>query len=62
MKNQKEIWKDIAGYDGLYKISSFGNVKSLKRNPEIFANDTDTFKNGVGSQWNHVSITNPLKD
>ena len=27
----KEIWKDIKGYEGLYQISSFGNVKSLDR-------------------------------
>lgn len=27
----KEIWKDINGYEGLYKVSSFGNIKSLSR-------------------------------
>lgn len=27
----KEIWKDIEGYEGLYQISSFGRIKSLKR-------------------------------
>lgn len=27
----KEIWKDIKGYEGLYQISNFGNVKSLER-------------------------------
>lgn len=27
-----EIWKDIIGYEGLYQISSFGNVKSFKNN------------------------------
>ena len=27
----KEVWKDIFGYEGLYKISSYGNVKSLSR-------------------------------
>lgn len=27
----KEIWKDIKGYEGLYQISNFGNVKSLDR-------------------------------
>lgn len=27
----KEIFKDIIGYEGLYQISNFGNVKSLKR-------------------------------
>jgi hypothetical protein len=26
-----EIWKDVVGYEGLYQVSSFGNVKSLKR-------------------------------
>ena len=27
----KEIWKPIEGYEGLYEISNFGNVKSLAR-------------------------------
>lgn len=27
-----EIWKDIEGYEGLYQISNFGRVKSLKWN------------------------------
>ncbi len=27
----KEIWKDIKGYEGLYLVSSLGNVKSIKR-------------------------------
>jgi hypothetical protein len=26
-----EIWKDIKGYEGLYQISNYGRVKSLKR-------------------------------
>lgn len=25
----EEIWKDIAGYEGLYQVSNLGNVKSL---------------------------------
>lgn len=25
-----EIWRDIRGYEGLYQISSFGRIKSLK--------------------------------
>ena len=28
---EKEIWKDIKEYEGLYQISNFGRVKSLKR-------------------------------
>ena len=31
MKEELEIWKDIPGYDGLYQVSSLGNVKSLPR-------------------------------
>lgn len=26
----KEIWKDVAGYEGRYKVSNLGNVLSLK--------------------------------
>lgn len=29
-----EIWKDIAGYEGLYQVSNFGRVKSLDRTVE----------------------------
>lgn len=25
----KEVWKDVKGYEGLYQISNFGNVKSF---------------------------------
>lgn len=28
----KEVWKDIAGYEGLYQVSNRGRVKSLARN------------------------------
>lgn len=28
----EEIWKDIEGYEGMYQISNFGNVKVLSRN------------------------------
>jgi hypothetical protein len=31
MKLKKEIWKDILGFEGIYMISSFGNVKSMDR-------------------------------
>lgn len=32
MENIKEIWKDIEGYENLYKISNLGRVKSLNYN------------------------------
>ena len=28
---QDEVWKDIEGYEGLYQVSNFGNIKSLPR-------------------------------
>jgi hypothetical protein len=30
-----EQWKDIQGYEGIYKISDFGNIKSFKFNKEL---------------------------
>ena len=50
-----EIWKDVKGYDGLYKVSNLGRVKSLHYNKEkILADRFDKkgylsvrlFKNG----------------
>lgn len=37
---KEEIWKDIPGYENVYKISSFGRAKSLKRNKEIILKQT----------------------
>ena len=31
MENNIEIWKDIIGFEGLYQISNYGNLKSCKR-------------------------------
>lgn len=31
----EEIWKDIKGFEGLYQVSNFGEVKSLPRNGTI---------------------------
>ena len=28
---ENEIWKPIEGYEGLYEVSSLGNVRSLDR-------------------------------
>lgn len=30
-----EEWKDIKGYEGLYKISSFGRIKTLMRKESL---------------------------
>lgn len=31
MSRMLEVWKDIAGYEGLYQVSNLGNVRSIKR-------------------------------
>ena len=50
-----EIWKDIPSYEGLYKISNLGRLKSLKKGEEILSPPTyntgyivaKLFKNGI---------------
>ena len=32
MENQIEIWKDVFGYEGLYKVSNFANIFSCINN------------------------------
>lgn len=36
INNDNEIWKDIVGYEGLYKISNYGRVYSISSSREIF--------------------------
>lgn len=43
---QSEIWADIAGYEGLYQISTYGNVKSLRINKVMSSHD-----NGYGYEY-----------
>jgi hypothetical protein len=35
----EEIWKDIKGYEGLYQVSNFGKVKSIKLKNEHILSD-----------------------
>ena len=39
-----EEWKDIENYEGLYQVSNFGRVKSLKRNGKFKSIHEDTIK------------------
>ena len=32
---ENEIWRDVVGYEGLYQVSNFGRVKSLKDNKGV---------------------------
>lgn len=29
--NQKEVWKDVKNYEGIYQVSNFGRVKSFNK-------------------------------
>lgn len=31
MKNQKEVWKDVKDYEGIYQVSNLGNVKRVNK-------------------------------
>lgn len=33
-----EIWKDIKGYEGLYQVSNYGNIKNYKTNKNLAFN------------------------
>lgn len=41
---QEEIWKDIAGYEGLYQVSNLGRVKGLDR--VIYRSSTPQYVKG----------------
>jgi hypothetical protein len=46
-----ELWKDIKGFEGHYKISNYGNVMSIKRDREkILKNRVNAFG------YHHVSL------
>lgn len=34
----EEIWKDVLGYEGIYKVSNLGRIKSLIRKKESYLN------------------------
>ena len=38
----KEIWKPIEGYEGLYEVSNYGRIKSLKR--KVFVKKKNIYK------------------
>lgn len=48
---EEEIWEDIKGYEGLYKISNLGNVKSLSCGIKV---------NNLRMKLNNISYNNSL--
>lgn len=49
-----EIWKDIKGYEGLYQVSNYGNIKNVER--YINAN----LKNNIKKVKRKSKILNPF--
>lgn len=38
----KEIWKPVAGYEGIYDVSNLGRVKTVERTCYLNIKGTDT--------------------
>lgn len=49
----KEIWRDVSGYEGIYQISNFGNIKRLSY--------SIIRSNGNKQSWKEKKL-NPTKD
>ncbi len=46
----KEVWRDIAGYEGLYQVSNLGRVRSLDRDIEWHDGSTHHIKGRILKQ------------
>ena len=42
--SEQEIWKDVVGYEGFYKVSNKGNIRSVER------------KDTLGRKWGGVTL------
>lgn len=48
--NGEEIWVDVSGYEGLYKVSNTGKVKSLQREVQIISKNNNIFNKSYPSK------------
>ena len=60
---EKEIWKDIKGFEGRYQVSNFGNIKSLpklhKYNRGYYLTKEKILKNNIGQRgYLYVNLSN----
>jgi len=53
MGNQEEIWKDVVGYEGKYKVSNLGRIKSILKTKEIILKCSTNEK---GYRCTHLTI------
>lgn len=52
-----EVWKDIVGYEGLYKVSSFGNIMATYK-PKNQHQMNRILKFNVIKGYHHVQLHN----
>ncbi len=55
----KEVWRDIIGYEGLYKVSSHGRIKSLAK-PRFYGESVN-LKNHQNALWPEIIMKPRLK-
>jgi len=53
----KEIWKDIDGYNGDYKINNIGIIKSMKNGESIMKQNTAPIYNSIHLSMNGIKKT-----
>jgi len=51
MSEEKEIWKPLKGFEGLYEISTHGRVKSLNYNNTRKPGIMKDYDNNYGYRW-----------
>ena len=59
-----EAWKDVEGYEGLYKVSNLGNVMSLRYRRGHFSKTLIPKCNSCGRLWVELSrdgVTKPMQ-
>jgi hypothetical protein len=47
MKNQKEVWLPVKGYEGYYEVSNLGRVKSIERKAKVCGGGFRIVKNRI---------------
>ena len=52
----KEIWKEVNGYEGLYKISNLGNLFSVRRNRNLTPSISDYVRNTLVKDGKNKSL------
>lgn len=58
----QEIWKDVVGYEGFYKVSNLGNIISCRRNYKEGVKYITPFNNGgydrvtFVTNWKHKNL------